>query len=94
MKINHRNEGDDMKIGFATHDQVFVSAANRLGEVREFFGIWSQDDLDAKIREARAFVGADGMYIALMGRDRLNDYVGSPVWSDAEMIDHIAIHVS
>lgn len=73
----------------STHfEQVIIEARDAKGAT-EFFGFgyyFTREDAEAK---ARAFAGERGS-VTLVGRNRLNDYVGSPIWSEPTLIERIA----
>jgi hypothetical protein len=69
------------------YDQELIEATTAAGCTEIFaFGYYTTRE-DAET-EARTFAGPRGT-VNLVGRNRLNMYVGSPVWSDTEVIEYL-----
>jgi hypothetical protein len=69
-------------------DQEYFRAFNAWGETQDYFGLWGGEKTEQALQHAREFAG-EGTKIELRGRDRLNDYVGSPVWGHDRLLDTI-----
>lgn len=70
-----------------TYTQTFYEASDGAGDVRRFYVNVHFQDSEQR-HYALEWAGSYG-YAVKFGRNRLNDYVGSPVWSDAELIEEL-----
>jgi hypothetical protein len=69
------------------YTQTYYEASDGAGNVNRFYvNISSQD---AEQRQAAIDFAQNCGYVVKFGRYRLNDYVGSPIWSDSEFIEEI-----
>lgn len=73
-------------------DQVFIAASNGAGGTEEFhFPNWQPGALLEAGRKAAEYAQSEGGYgyVLLMGRNRLNHFVGPPNWSDPTIIQEL-----
>jgi len=72
--------------------QRFYEASDGAGNVARFF--WPVEPHGETIEQAWALTQAlkyagDCGYVVLMERERLNDYVGPPIWSEPIVIEEV-----
>lgn len=70
-----------------THTQTIYEASDGAGNVKRFYVNLSTQD--AEQRQAALDFAQDCGYVVKFGRNRLNDYVGSPIWSELECIEEL-----
>jgi hypothetical protein len=79
-------------------EQEFFRATNSAGETLDVFFLWESEDeipqgYTGKTR-AQAFAAAlefagEGTQVQLRSRERMNMYVGSPVWGNPQVLDTV-----
>jgi hypothetical protein len=71
------------------YNQYFIEASDGDGHTKRFF--FTENDRVAKQTDAYLYAQSAGGYgyVVLMGRDRLNDHVGAPIWSEPEVIEEL-----
>lgn len=65
----------------------YLEASDGNGNVREFYYLGDTERERAE-REAIDYANGCG-YVVRMRRDRLNDYVGSPVWGEPITLEEL-----
>jgi len=71
------------------YDQTFIEASDGAGNIKRFFfGPTTQKNRALALMDATTYADGCG-YLVLMGRNRLNDYVGPPIWSEPVVIEEL-----
>ena len=71
----------------AHYTQTYYEASDGLGTVKRFYVNIARQDVER--RQAAEDFAADCGYVVKFGRNRLNDYVGAPIWSEPVLIEEI-----